>query len=477
MIDVGGLRVAVIGLFPDFGHAQRLLRVGAAIRRRGGTVKGFMASETEPLFSRYDFEIFAMGASDMARGRFLFERLCALPNGLQLHWAIGYHNLINNAFVAPALGRHAADLAEALFDFRPNILVCDDHPFKDVYRHVARSLDLPLVFQRTGALLHAQSPFVRAHGLTSDGEDRRKRFERFVTFTQRPVRRLTNLRYPHLFRRGRRAVRAVDAALSTHFPAVDGPPPREVVLSMGLSSFERRVTHPSLVKPDKGPFELDPTPVIHRSSPATDGVTSWLAEKRAGSVVYVNLGSVVRMPKRFALCLHQALIDIARPVIWSCPADQRNLPDPPRTSTLVRREAFVEQADILRNPAIGLFVNHAGGNNVQEAIASGIPMLCLPFFADQPFNAAVVEALGLGRSLPPQRATRHGLASVITSLLDDEGLAARAKSLMSELIQLDSTPALIEILLALVNGRLDAYLAHEGRPTIEGEPLSGVPCA
>ena len=46
-----------------------------------------------------------------------------------------------------------------------------------------------------------------------------------------------------------------------------------------------------------------------------------------------------------------------------------------------------------------LFVTHAGYSSVREALTAGVPMVCLPLFADQPHNAARVEEL---RHWPPR---------------------------------------------------------------------------
>nr|ACU64888.1 UDP-T2 [Oryza minuta] len=57
--------------------------------------------------------------------------------------------------------------------------------------------------------------------------------------------------------------------------------------------------------------------------------------------------------------------------------------------------AWVEQEEVLKHEAVGLFVRHCGWNSVTEAATSGVPVLALPRFGDQRVNAGVVARAGL----------------------------------------------------------------------------------
>ncbi|KAK7682539.1 hypothetical protein QCA50_014339 [Cerrena zonata] len=51
------------------------------------------------------------------------------------------------------------------------------------------------------------------------------------------------------------------------------------------------------------------------------------------------------------------------------------------------------QQTILSHPATGWFVSHCGQNSVMEALTLGTPMICWPFGADQPTNAARLSSV------------------------------------------------------------------------------------
>jgi UDP:flavonoid glycosyltransferase YjiC (YdhE family) len=77
-------------------------------------------------------------------------------------------------------------------------------------------------------------------------------------------------------------------------------------------------------------------------------------------------------------------------------------------------------------PQAALVVTHAGLGTVMAAMAHGVPLLCLPMGRDQFFNAARVEALGIGRRLPAD-APAATIAGAVRELLGNDVVRAAAK--------------------------------------------------
>lgn len=90
----------------------------------------------------------------------------------------------------------------------------------------------------------------------------------------------------------------------------------------------------------------------------------------------------------------------------------------------VHVSGYVPHDQLLSNVAAVL--THGGLGTVMAALARGLPMLCMPMGRDQFFNAAMVERLGVGRSLPTH-ATADEIRAAVQAVLEDEGMRAAAK--------------------------------------------------
>ncbi|MFB6947161.1 glycosyltransferase [Streptomyces sp. NPDC060286] len=121
----------------------------------------------------------------------------------------------------------------------------------------------------------------------------------------------------------------------------------------------------------------------------------------AEPLVYITLGTEAgAMPT--ATALYRAVLEAVSglPVRILLTAgrgtDLRGLgPLPPRAHV----EAWVPQADVLGSAS--LVVCHGGSGTVFGALAAGVPLVCVPLFADQPVNARLVTGAGAGLAVTP----------------------------------------------------------------------------
>jgi UDP:flavonoid glycosyltransferase YjiC (YdhE family) len=120
---------------------------------------------------------------------------------------------------------------------------------------------------------------------------------------------------------------------------------------------------------------------------------SGLSKSQSG-VVYVSFGSMPHIEAWQARALVQGLSRHPTGpqylVLWTLPNDQRTaLPTTLPASFRVKVLGGVPHLKVLAHESVKLVLSHCGAGSAQEALYYGKPVLCLPFFGDQPDIASV----------------------------------------------------------------------------------------
>jgi UDP:flavonoid glycosyltransferase YjiC (YdhE family) len=166
-------------------------------------------------------------------------------------------------------------------------------------------------------------------------------------------------------------------------------------------------------------------------------------------LVYLTLGSVAPVMGFFP-GLYRAAIDALADLPVRVLVTTGKDADPAELGPLpanVHAEGWVPQARVM--PAAAAMVCHGGFGTVRGALAAGVPLVVLPLFADQPYNARRVAALGAGIALEGGHAAVPGLPAAVRGLLEDGTYAARAHAIADEIRALPSVDTAAEILRAL----------------------------
>ncbi|MEV8455958.1 glycosyltransferase [Streptomyces sp. NPDC052095] len=155
------------------------------------------------------------------------------------------------------------------------------------------------------------------------------------------------------------------------------------------------------------PVSMDPSPydVTHRyhEEPRSAALPDWWNGAKE-PLVHLTLGSEAgALPT--AAGLYRGLVEAVGGLpVRVLLTTGRHLgpgdlgPQPPH----VRVESWVPQEDVLRRAS--LVVCHGGSGTVYGALAAGVPLVCVPLFADQPANARLVTAAGAGEAVVPANA-------------------------------------------------------------------------
>lgn len=99
-----------------------------------------------------------------------------------------------------------------------------------------------------------------------------------------------------------------------------------------------------------------------------------------------------------------------------------------RAPTNVHVERWVPHADVVAHATV--VVCHAGSGSTLGTLAAGVPIVAVPLFADQPFNAARVAATGAGLSVPPDPAA---IRAAVELVLSEPRFGEAARDLAAEM--------------------------------------------
>ncbi|KAK7400383.1 hypothetical protein VNO78_11589 [Psophocarpus tetragonolobus] len=205
-----------------------------------------------------------------------------------------------------------------------------------------------------------------------------------------------------------------------------------------VMNFFEELDPPSLVQDMRSKVQslLYIVPVRFPISSVEDasGCLSWLATKKPNSVIYVSFGTVVTPPPHEIVAMAEALEESGFPFLWSLKDNMRSvLPSGfvERTNMCGRVLPWVPQTQVLAHHSLGVFVTHCGSNSVTEAVCSGVPMICRPFFGDQGVVARVIQDVwNMGMIIQGRCFTKNALLKSFNMILvQEEGSTIRDNAL------------------------------------------------
>ena len=106
------------------------------------------------------------------------------------------------------------------------------------------------------------------------------------------------------------------------------------------------------------------------------------------------------------------------------PAELGDLPDNIEVHRMVPQLAVLAHADA--------FITHAGMGSCTEALWFGVPTVAIPQAVDQFGNAAMLEALGVGRHLPADEVSASALREAVDGVVSSADVATRLASISAE---------------------------------------------
>jgi len=103
-------------------------------------------------------------------------------------------------------------------------------------------------------------------------------------------------------------------------------------------------------------------------------------------------------------------------------------------------------------PTCACVVAHAGSGTLLGALAWGLPLLLLPQFADQFYNADLATSAGVALALRPRDASIEAIRQALEQLLGQPSFTERAKTVRAELATMPSAEDILNRIIALAGG-------------------------
>jgi UDP:flavonoid glycosyltransferase YjiC (YdhE family) len=171
---------------------------------------------------------------------------------------------------------------------------------------------------------------------------------------------------------------------------------------------------------------------IRYESPPTAGgeLPEWLRSSGERPLVLAALGTLMYREPGLLAAIIEALGQLPVDAVVAIGPDQ----DPAQFGIVpanVRLEPFIAQIDALVGATV--FVTHGGFNSIKEALSQGVPLVVIPIGAEQPYTAGRVEALGLGRAVAVDERTPQVIRDRTAEVLGDPRFRRNAAALAAEI--------------------------------------------
>ncbi|XP_066581162.1 UDP-glucosyltransferase 2-like [Prorops nasuta] len=170
-------------------------------------------------------------------------------------------------------------------------------------------------------------------------------------------------------------------------------------------------------------------------TPLPVDVQKWLDDGKDG-VIYVAFGSMVRLetfPPKVVQEFYGAFEKVAPVrILMKVAKKEELLPGLPKN---VMTKSWFNQISVLRHKNIKAFITHGGLMGTQESVYCGVPMIGIPFFADQHVNIKVYAKRKIVIAFESiQDVTTEKLADAIQTIINDPTYSTNVKIISKQLM-------------------------------------------
>ncbi|KAH7720032.1 CRE-UGT-54 protein [Aphelenchoides avenae] len=163
--------------------------------------------------------------------------------------------------------------------------------------------------------------------------------------------------------------------------------------------------------------------VVHSEPKELSKAMHRIFDTAGKGVVYFSLGSIVdtkSMPTRVCDVFLDSFAEFPEyTFIWKI-AGSSELKEGFLQYPNVHPFEWVDQASVLAHPKTRAFISHCGMNSLNEAAFNGVPIVAVPFFGDQNYNAAIVSHKRIGVYLQRSNITAESVTGALKEVLEND---------------------------------------------------------
>ena len=161
--------------------------------------------------------------------------------------------------------------------------------------------------------------------------------------------------------------------------------------------------------------------------PLPSEVTRFLQNSHPNGVVVLSFGSIAReFGATYREVFAAALAQLPYSVIWRY--DEHEPPATLGNNTLLL--PWIPQSQLLDDGRVRAFVTHCGMNAAYETARAGVPVVAIPLFADQFFQASkLINHIKMGERLDIRRLTSDELRDAIVRVADSARYRRNARAI------------------------------------------------
>lgn len=177
-------------------------------------------------------------------------------------------------------------------------------------------------------------------------------------------------------------------------------------------------------------IEVHSLQITEKSETLPKDIQEFLDKAEHGAI-YFSLGSNLQTHQLSIgslTALYKALGSLKQRVLWKHGEDVAIHP------ANIKFVKWAPQQAILAHPKVMAYVMQGGLQSLQEAVHYSVPVVAIPFFGDQLFNARKILDTGIGLTLDIDTITEESIVQTLTNVIENKTYYYNIKA-MSEIIR------------------------------------------